>query len=424
MSAYVLLDDASPPQGFLVALATAGAVTIALLFLSYWPSYSYLVRGGQSPLLYYMLPGLVALPLAFLQPRSVSRLLAEPTVWWFVAFVIVGMGWLLLAQDFPNEAGQQWRRRVLACYFFLTLLLICTVGRLTLVAFAIAACLVLAAILNWFDVLYPSVLVPVGFIGANPGRGAGLFINANGAAAFILMGTIAVLPFTPMRVRALLLLLAVIAVAPTFSRFGWIFAALLIVMTIALKLLDRRQVLIILVSVPLLLSAAGVYYELMLRTGDQNILARLAWFQTLGEQQDFSVRERAFVAQRAWERFLDSPLYGHGIGVTLSRGARVGTHNIYVLLMAEQGLVGLALYLSLIAILVRKGWQLTRNAIDAHARDVGVTMIVYAVFLITNGFVNHNVLDDAHSIFIFAFIVAAGIRIARSEHGAEREGGW
>jgi O-antigen ligase len=423
MSAHVLLDDASATQGLMAAFATAAAVTIALLFLSYWPSYSYLVRGGQSPLVYYMLPGLVALPLAFLQPKSVSALLSEPTVWWFVAFVMLGMGWLLLAQDFPNEAGQQWRRRVLACYFFFTLLLICTVSRMRLVALAIAACLVLAAILNWYDVLYPSVLVPVGFIGANPGRGAGLFINANGAAAFVVMATVAVLPFTPMRLRALLLLLSVIAVAPTFSRFGWIFAALLIVTAIALKLLDRRQVLIIVISVPLLLSAAGVCYELMLRTGDQNILARLAWFQTLGEQQDFSVRERAFVAQRAWERFLDSPLYGHGLGVTLSRGARVGTHNVYVALMAEQGLVGLALYLALIGILIRKGWQLAGRAIDTHARDVGMTMILYAVFLITNGFVNHNVLDDAHSIFIFAFIVAARLRIARTP-ALRREGTW
>jgi O-antigen ligase len=402
----------SHPHALLQNFATAGTVAVALLFLTYWPTYSYLVLSGQSPLYYYMLPGFVALPLLFLQPATAVRLLNEPVLWWFATYVVLGMAWLLLSQDFPDVAAQQWRMRVLACFFFCTILISTSLSRRRWVALAAAACLVIACGLNWFDVLFPSRLVPLGFQGANPGRGAGLFINANGAAAFVLMATIAVLPYAPMRARAAVLLVCVTAVAPTFSRFGWIFAALLIVMAIILKLLDRRQVLVILLTVPLLLAGAGVYYEFMLQSGNENLIGRLAWFQTFGEQYDFSMRERAFVAQRAWERFLDSPLYGHGIGVTLAKGARVGTHNMYVLLMAEQGLIGLALYLSLLGILAHKGLRLARAARARHSREIGLTLLLYAAFLGAYGFVNHNVLDEPHGMFILAFIVAAGFQAA------------
>jgi O-antigen ligase len=412
MSSHALAAEYESPRGLLQNFATAGTAGVALLFLTYWPTYSYLVLGGQSPLYFYMLPGFVALPLIFLQPATALRLLNEPVVWWFATYVILGMAWLLLAQDFPNVAGQQWRMRVLACFFFCTILVNSSMSRRQFVALAIAACVVLACALNWFDVIFPSRLVPVGFQGANPGRGAGLFINANGAAAFVLMGTIAVLPYAPMRTRGALLLLGVLAVAPTFSRFGWIFAVLLIPIAMILKLLDRRQMLLIVLSIPLLLVAGGIYYEFMLESGNENLIGRLTWFQTFGDQYDFSLRERAYVAQRAWESFVDSPIYGHGIGVTLAKGARVGTHNMYVLLMAEQGLIGLALYLSLIGIVAIRGWQLARTATAIHTREIGSTMVVYAAFLAAYGFVNHNVLDEPHGMFILAFIVAAGFQAA------------
>ncbi|MEN3354204.1 MAG: hypothetical protein V7640_2362, partial [Betaproteobacteria bacterium] len=345
------MRTSTEPQAMLRVVATASTMLVAVILLSYWPTYNYLVLGGRAPLFYYMLCGAVALPLLFLHASIGVRLLREPMVWWFLTYAFSGMAWLLLSQDFPGVAGQQWRTRVLASFFFFTILLSASLSKPKLVTVAITACVALAAALNWFDILYPLALVPPGLPGANPGRGAGLFINANGAAAFILMGTIAALPYTPARFRAALLLLAVLGVAPTFSRFGWIFSALLIVLAIALKLLDRRQVLLIGCAIPLLIAGAGAYYEFVLQSGNENLLGRLAWFQTFGDQADFSARERAHVAHLAWERFLDSPLYGQGIGVTVSRGARVGTHNMYVLLMAEQGLVGLALYLSLLGLL-------------------------------------------------------------------------
>ena len=91
---------------------------------------------------------------------------------------------------------------------------------------------------------------------------------------------------------------------------------------------------------------------------------------------------------------------------------------MYVLLMAEQGLVGLALYLSLLGLLAHKGWRLARKAIARRTRDIGLTLVLYAAFLGAYGFVNHNVLDEPHGMFILAFIIGAGLQAAWREHAA------
>jgi O-antigen ligase len=404
------------PQALLRATATAGIVAVALIFLTHWPTYNYVVLGGRAPLYYYVLPGLVALPLVLLQPLLAARVVREPLVWWFVVYALSGMAWLLVAQDFPAEAGQQWRLRVLACFFFCTILTACSGARLRPVVFAVFGTLSLAGALNWYDIFYPMHLVPLGIDAANPGRGAGLFMNANGAAAFVLMATIALLAHVPMRFRGALLLLMVLAVAPTFSRFGFIFAALLIVAAILLRLVDRKQILIILIAVPLILGGAVIYYHLLVQLGNENVLGRLTWFRTFGSEIDYSVRERGDVAARAWERFMDSPLIGHGIGATVARGERVGTHNMYLLLMAEQGLVGLALYLSLLAMLALRGWTIARTAIEDHSKDVGRTWLLCAFFLALYGMVSHNVLEEPHGMFLLAFIVAAVLHVDQEPH--------
>jgi O-antigen ligase len=406
VASSAVITSGARPQRFVRIIATTGACAIGLAFLTHWPTYSYVVRGGALPLYYYMAALVIAAALFVVDPARTVRPLNDAVTWWFIIYVVLGLAWLLLAQDFPDIAEQQWRTRVLAFVLFATVLTTSSLSNARVVALLIILCMIAAGVLNWYDAVFPSRLVPVGFPGANPGRGAGLFINANGAAAFVLMAAIAALAFTPMWARASVLLAAVVAVAPTFSRFGWLFAIVIVITAFALKLLDRRQMLVLALAVPLIAAGAGVYYQFMLASGNENIIGRLAWFQSFGGEYDFSMRERAFVAQLAWERFLENPLIGNGIGSTLSKGARVGTHNMYLMLMAEQGLFGLALYVSLIAVVAVQGWNLAWSAVSERARDIGRAAIIYALFLAAYGFVNHNVLDEPHGMFILAFMVA------------------
>src|SRR5690242_8271526 len=100
--------------------STTGAVVIAALFLTNWPTYQYVVMGGATPLWYYALPAVIVLPIFFAKPENVLRVCREPLFWWFVFYVASGAVWLVLSQDFMEDASQQWRLRVLALFFFLS----------------------------------------------------------------------------------------------------------------------------------------------------------------------------------------------------------------------------------------------------------------------------------------------------------------
>src|SRR5690606_1539019 len=132
--------------------------------------------------------------------------------------------WMLLID--PSEVPQQqWQLRMLAWIHFSAICILALEARQRTVAMAIVGCVLLATAFNYLDVLFPYRFVPRGFEGATPERGAGLFMNANIAAALVLTGAIAALAFVPMRLRAIMLIVTVAGVAPCFSRFGFAFAA-------------------------------------------------------------------------------------------------------------------------------------------------------------------------------------------------------
>jgi O-antigen ligase len=400
------------PQAGLAIYATICASIVALLLLTNWPAYHFAIRGGPIPLYYFALPGLFIVPILFAEPATGVRFFREPLFWWFVVYMVLGLLWLLLSQDFIEEASRQWRQRVLALYFFFTIAILVSDANRRLLALVIVGCLLIATAANWFDLMRPYRFVPEGIEGSNAGRGAGFYMNANAAASFVVMGTLAALPFVPMRFRGLLLIGAVVGVAPTLSRSGFIFVIVAIAGSIMMKLLNRVQTILVLVALPILLAATVVYYDRLIVSSDSSNLEktvdRLRWFE--GEE-DASSEERRWVAAHARDMFIEQPLFGHGIGATTLDRLGAGPHNMYVALMAEQGVFGLALYVSLIVIMFRQGRRIARTALTAEGQDIGRALAVYALFLAAYGMFSHNVLEEAHGMFAIAFLTAAGLRV-------------
>lgn len=271
---------------------------------------------------------------------------------------------------------------------------------------------------NWVDVMRPFLFVPQGIAEAEPGRGAGLFMNPNVAASFIVMGTIAVLPFIPMRYRALILLAAVVGIAPTSSRSGYLYVSIAMIGAILLKLLNRAQAALIVIAVPLLVAGAAIYYDALMTASDvsrlDKIVMRLAWFEDPHEE-DASVRARKAAAGRARDMFGERPLTGYGTGATSVAGVVDAPHNMYVMLMAEHGIIGLLLYVSLIGIMYRRGQRLARTATSREAHDVGKALVLYAAFISAYGLFSHNVLEEPFGIFVIAFLTAVAFRAAQAE---------
>lgn len=409
---------AGNPYAGLVFYSTLTAGIVALLLLTNWPTYHYSIRGGPIALWYYALPVALVIPVVCAHPALAARYLKDPLTWWFLMYVLSGLIWLLLAQDFIEDASRQWRLRVLAFALFYSIAILTTNVNRLLLAFVIVACILIASAGNWLDILRPFRFVPKGIEGAHSGRGAGFFINPNVAASFIAMATIVVLPFVPMRFRAVILLCAVVGIAPTFSRSGFLYAGMLLVGSVMLKLLNRVQATILLLAVPMLIAATVFSYDFLMSASDDanlhNIVRRLEWFQGLGEE-DQAVEGRKIGAQQAWLMFLEEPLTGRGLAATLLESAGMeGPHNMYLMLMGEQGLFGLFLYATLIWCFIRRGRRLATTAINKQGQDVGNAMLLYAAFLFAYGFFSHNVLEEAQSIFIMAFMAAAAAGAPRA----------
>ena len=422
VSMYRATDVQASPGLGLTVFATASVSLIAVLFLTNWPTYHYTVRGGPLALYYYLVPSVLIVPLLCAEPRLAVKFLKEPLFWWFVIYVLSGLLWLLLAQDFQEDADHQWRLRLVAFSFFYTITIFTATARRSWVGLVILACVALACALNWFDVLRPERIVPKGVIvgidQAGSGRGAGTFIDANSGAAFIVMGTIAALPFVPRSLRGLLFVAAIIGVAPAYSRSGYVLVAVAALGAIGLRLLSWRQGIALIVGIPLLAAAIGLSYDFLLEhTENKNlhlVMQRLSWFED-HDIEDAAVEGRKYGATVAWNMFLENPLLGRGTGATSREVLMEEPHNVYLALMAEQGIFGLALYVSLVGILARRGWRLYRTAVSRHGQEAGQVMVLFAFFLATYGVFIHNVLKEPYTLFVLAFIVAMGFEAARLE---------
>jgi O-antigen ligase len=401
----------------MVAYATVCAAAVAVMLLTNWPTYQYAVRGGPIPLYFYLVPLALVVPMFFAEPGSVLRYMRDPLFWWFVVFVVTGMIWLLPGQDFLEDASRQWRLRVLSFMMFYAIVVLTGYAQRRIVAWVIVACVLLAAAFNWIDVLRPFLFVPKGIEGATEGRGAGLFINPNAAGSFIVMGVIAALPMMPSKLRGLLLITALFGVAGTFSRGAFVMVFVTLAGAVWLRVVNRAQGILLVLAVPLLLAGVGLSYDFVIDVSENrhlhNVAERLNWFKESNEE-DAAVEGRRFGARQAWQMFLDSPVIGRGVGATSRAIVQEGPHNMYLMLMAEQGILGLVLYVSLWVALLRRGRRIARWARSEDERDVGNAVALLAVFLAVYGFFSHNVLEEPHMMFVLAFLSAAAFNAMRA----------
>ena len=129
----------------------------------------------------------------------------------------------------------------------------------------------------------------------------------------------------------------------------------------------------------------------------QYILRR---FETMLTQSEGStggdgIQGRILVVKFAWEHFLESPLVGWGPGFVYdntavffpTKGGR-DTHNSYVQILAEQGLVGAAAHVALFGAFARYAW-LQYPKLGRRARSLvyfsSVGLLAYFAMMATLG---------------------------------------
>ena len=352
MSEVTTTDHAWAGDTPAVSLAAVGSV---VLFFSGLAIYGTFALWSILPLHWLLaLNGLVFL-IAFIN-RDLRLPLRSPLIGWCVAYALISMlSYSLMMGGEPEPL----RKRLLGAVFLAIGFLLFAQGprvvRRARIAMVIVT--VVSVILNAYDLTHPFAFVPAGSEFSNIGRAAGIYLNANGSGMAIMFGAILGVGVLRPWMRGPYLFLVIAGVLLTFSR-----GAMLGMGVAILLLWIRREIGVAsIVSALLCLAVAGVAAYIALAPVieamnlDMDRLAgRLTWILDPASGADYSQVERQRIAQRGWDLFASAPIAGNGVGSTDLWADPVPTHNIYLMLGADFGALGLLLYPSLLWVACRR----------------------------------------------------------------------
>ncbi len=361
--------------------------------------FSYLgiiVNPAFAPLIFIILSIGITLILAFKIPNSLGKLGATPIYRWILFYLIIAFIWVLL----PNAQATQREVRLIVLslifLFIMTLLISFDDNKLTITRKAILTVTIFTIAGNIAEFFIPDLFSSLDSGYNITGRSAGLYLNANTSGEAIILGMILSYSMLDKKYRTFFLVASLLGVISTFSRTA--IASWFVVVAILSygKVIDKKNIAMVLGSLVLvgifIVPFVIHYIETNLEAGTvTNLMTRLNFFSSKSQGLDGSQQQRLEVARAALENFANNPLIGAGIAHTSHWEFPISTHNIYLKLMAEYGIIGVFLYPLLILSTV---WKAKNEAV-AIAR-------AFSIYLLIIGFTTHNSLDEHHLLIAFA----------------------
>jgi len=141
---------------------------------------------------------------------------------------------------------------------------------------------------------------------------------------------------------------------------------------------------------------------------------------------DLSAQRRIEVWERSLELFSRQPIFGCGFGTFRYQGLDLGdTHNIYVKILVEQGVVGLAFFLILIMLLLRQSWQLLRSGDDPLGQGLGLGLFAGIFVLLVNNMFGDRwtYLEMSAYFWVFAGLVVRMNLLVSEQRSKSQEPG-
>ena len=324
----------------------------------------------------------------------------------FVVVLAIYAAWTYvnyLYGSMSEIAGEFLRSRLIAAVFMILFAYLLSgerIARALCVACAAVACL--GAALDVYDLLVPT-------FSTTAGRAAGFYMNPNIAGFMIPCLGLFAMPGLSRTARHVVWAIVTVGAIVTFSRAAYIF---LVVGTVGLSWLGYlgwrshrflfAAIVLPAVAVFLYALSSGALYDLVAASPfashlNGNAIQRLGGGDVSYLEND-STTERRGVALLAVEQFLASPLIGHGFAFTQEWDFGQSTHNMYLLALAEGGVVGLVVYLTLI------------GYVSLQARNIGALV---ALIILLQGLFNHNILDDLQQALVLGALAGIGASARR-----------
>ena len=391
---------------------TFAVLLLAVLCLLNWPIYHNYVAGGFPPIMYFGITAGLAITLLWSGFSDISAITQSAFPRWAIFYFFSGLILIVLMGDLNKETGF-WRSTLSILVFFSWIILFSAVNMFWIGrAFFIAACVTTLTV--WHDLLFPYFYLPQDSPLSNPGRGAGLFLNANMAANAIIVTSIAAVAFIKKHNRIWIMPLLVFGVFPTLSRGGLTTAFMVALLIPLLGLTSNRKLLFRLaIAAPFVIVVIKTLLNRSIETASyetSNILGRINFVlgRNLALLEDEGRYFYIFEAISLWKKF---PFFGAGIGITESPNKfwpyTQGTHNLYLKLLAEQGAIGLLVFLSFLGIIFWMGYRLYKNNTSIPLKDIGRALLLLGSYFTVVSFFSHNLMNDLPSLMALGSLVAA-----------------
>ncbi|MFH0926945.1 MAG: O-antigen ligase family protein [bacterium] len=152
----------------------------------------------------------------------------------------------------------------------------------------------------------------------------------------------------------------------------------------------------------------------------KTVVERINYTQSEEGNLDSSSQGRLELWKEGLALFKKSPLVGIGFSsisiVGLSSGYK-DTHNIYIKILAEQGIIGISIILLIFWLALKSGWKLYKNADDKFLKGLGLgfTACVVAT-IISNGFGDRwTFLQIGAFFWVFLALVERGNLLVKIE---------
>lgn len=263
---------------------------------------------------------------------------------------------------------------------------------------ALAWVLVLSVLVNFYDITHPLTLVPATSDFATLGRAAGFFMNPNQAGAALVLGLTLCLGVVAPRWRMAFLVFVAAGIVLTLSRGALLGLALVV---LALFVTGRELKPFQVFKAAAVAGLVGFVawqvfaaeFESRFNIDPGLVLDRVLWILDPSGRSDFSQAERVLLAERGWMQFISSPFWGNGLGSTELWEVRQSTHNLYVMLASDFGLMGFLILPLIVAS------STGRRIFSLHGG-------VAATFVLMWGLLSHNVLTEFYMMLGIAMMAA------------------
>ena len=139
-------------------------------------------------------------------------------------------------------------------------------------------------------------------------------------------------------------------------------------------------------------------------------------------QLESSAQYRIEIWERSVEIAEKNPVLGVGFNTFPYLGFSLAdTHNIYIKVLAEQGVIGLLLILLILFLAIQNGWKLYKHADDSFLKGLGLGFVICTiVIIITNMFGDRwSYVPLAGFFWIFLALVVRGNLIVNKQLNGE-----